>query len=128
MPLSCMISGANRPDGEFLIPLLDAVPPIRGKPGAPRFRPDAVVADGAYRWTSNMVSLGIRGIEALLPERGVEDDRGLGSLRWVVERTIAWLRQFRRLRVRYERDPEIHQAFLTLGCIMICFRRLRASL
>lgn len=72
----------------------------RDKPGTPRFRPDAVVADGAYTWASN-ASLGIRGSKPLLLERGVEDGRGLGSLRWVVERTIAWLRQFRRLRARY---------------------------
>jgi transposase len=34
----------------------------------------------------------------------------LGKTRWVVERTIAWLHQFRRLRVRYERLPSIHEA------------------
>jgi transposase len=48
--------------------------------------------------------------------------------RWVVERTIAWLHQFRRLRVRYERRADIHQAFLSLGCAVICHRYLRASL
>ena len=64
MPLSSTISGANRPDGEFLIPLIDAIPPIKGKVGAPIFRPEAVVADKAYTWTSNIVSLGIRGISA----------------------------------------------------------------
>jgi transposase len=51
----------------------------------------------------------------------------LGTTRWVVERTIAWLRQFRRLRIRYERRGDIHQAFLTLGCILICFRTLDTS-
>jgi hypothetical protein len=91
------------------------------------FRPGAAVADKAYTWLSNIVSLGIRGIEALLPAKGTDEDRGLGVLRWVVERTIAWLHQFRRLRVRYERRPDLHYAFLTLGCIRICCRRLRAS-
>jgi len=46
----------------------------------------------------------------------------------VVERTIAWLHQFRRLRVGYERRADIHQAFLTLGCILICFRTLDPAL
>jgi transposase len=41
-----------------------------------------------------------------------------------VERTIAWLHQFRRLRVRHERRADIHQAFLSLGCILICHRTL----
>jgi len=35
---------------------------------------------------------------------------GLGRLRWVVERTFAWLNQFRRLRVRYEKRADIHMA------------------
>jgi len=39
-----------------------------------------------------------------------------------VERAIAWLYQCRRLRVRYERRADIHQDFLSLGCILICFR------
>lgn len=91
------------------------------------FRPGAVVADKAYTWTSNRVALGIRGIGAWLPEKGTDQDRHLGVYRWVVERTIAWLRQFRRLRVRYERRADIHQAFLTLGCILICHRALKRA-
>jgi transposase len=43
----------------------------------------------------------------------------------VVERTIAWLHQFRRLRVRYERPHSIHEAFLQLGCAIICWRTLK---
>jgi len=116
------------PGLDALIPLIDAIPPIEGKVGAPIFRPESVVADKAYTWTSNIVALGIRGIEAWLPERGTDEDRHLGIFRWVVERTIAWLHQFRRLRVRYERRADIHQAFLTLGCILICHRYLAASL
>ena len=42
----------------------------------------------------------------------------------VVERTLRWLRQFRRLRMRYERRADIHEAFLSLGCSVICFRHL----
>ena len=37
---------------------------------------------------------------------------------------LAWMRQFRRLRVRYERRDDIHEAFLSIGCSLICFRRL----
>lgn len=41
-----------------------------------------------------------------------------------VERTFAWLNQFRRLRVRFEKRADIHEAFLSLGCILICWRPL----
>jgi transposase len=49
----------------------------------------------------------------------------LGRQRWVVERTFAWLHNLRRLRTRYERAPELHEAFLHLGCAVICQRMLR---
>jgi len=44
----------------------------------------------------------------------------------VVERSFAWLNQFRRLRVRYEKRADIHEAFLALGCILSCWRLLVA--
>ena len=52
---------------------------------------------------------------------------GLGSQRWVVERTLSWLHQHRRLRIRYERQAEIHEAFLSLACSLICLRALQDS-
>jgi hypothetical protein len=35
----------------------------------------------------------------------------------VLERTFAWLNQFRRLRVRYEKRADIHEALLSLGVL-----------
>jgi transposase len=51
---------------------------------------------------------------------------GLGTKRWVVECTIAWLHQYRRLRIRYERRDDIHEAFLAIGCSLICLELLHA--
>ena len=45
----------------------------------------------------------------------------------VVEGTLAWLHQFKRLLVRYDRRADIHEAFLALGCCLVCFRRLQRS-
>jgi transposase len=44
----------------------------------------------------------------------------------VVERTFAWLHQFRRLPIRWERRPDLHEAFLSLACALICWRQLTA--
>jgi transposase len=52
---------------------------------------------------------------------------GLGKTRWVVERTISWLHNFRRLRIRFERLAFIHEAFLKLACCIICWRQLKNS-
>jgi hypothetical protein len=45
-----------------------------------------------------------------------------------VERTIALPHWFRRLRIRWETRDELHHAFVTLGCAVICWRRLRTTL
>lgn len=118
------LTAANVHDGTKLLDLIDAIPPVRGKAGAPKRKPDSVTADKAYHSQLREMLLWTRGITPMLPRRGTDDDTSLGRLRWVVERTIAWLHQFRRLRVRYERRADIHQAFLSLGCAIICLRTL----
>jgi hypothetical protein len=56
-----------------------------------------------------------------------EHGSGLGRERWVVERTISWLHQCRRLRVRYERRADIHEAFLQIAGCLICLKLLNAE-
>lgn len=123
-----MATAANVNDGTMLVPLVDAIPPVRGRVGAPKRKPDSVTADKAYHSRDREMALWIRNVEPVLPRRGVDEDTSLGRVRWVVERTISWLHQFRRLRIRHERRADIHQAFLTLGCILICFRTLEGAL
>ena len=124
--MSVILTQANCNDITQLLPLLDAIRPIGGKPGAPRRKPDGVQADRGYDSDPHRRVLGERGIETEIARRYTGHGSGLGRTRWVVERTIAWLHQFRRLRIRYERLPEIHEAFLTLGCALICWRFLEA--
>jgi transposase len=54
----------------------------------------------------------------------IEQGSGLEKLRFVVEPCFDWLFTWRRLRGRYEKHAEIHEAFLILACIMICWNRL----
>jgi transposase len=118
--LAAEVTAANVHDVRQLLPLVNAVPPIRGKRGRPRRRPRRVHGDRAYDSRSHRRELRRLGIEPVLAKRNTEHGSGLGQYRWVVERTIAWLHQFRRLRVRYERRDDIHQAFLTIGSIVTC--------
>lgn len=110
-----------------LLPVIDAIPPVRGKVGRPRRRPDRVQADRAYDSQPHRRALRQRGITPILARRRTDHGSGLGVFRWVVERTHSWLHQNRRLRVRYERRADIHQAFLILGCIKVCHDCLKAS-
>ena len=121
------MTGANRHDITQLIPLVNAVPAIRGKPGRPLQRPESLYADRAYHSEMHSILLWSKGIEPHIAQRGEPHGSGLGTVRWVVERTISWLHQFRRLRVRLERRADIHKAFLALGCAMICWNTLKTE-
>lgn len=118
------LTGANRHDVTQLLPLVEAIPAVAGRPGRPRRRPERLCGDRAYDSQPHRMLLWIRGIEPLLAQRNTPHGSGLGRFRWVVERTLSWLHPFRRLRVRYERRADIHEAFLKLGCVMICWNML----
>jgi transposase len=122
--LAAVLSGANINDHLVLEQVIDAIVPVRsGKPGRPRFRPDKVHADKGYDFEVCRRALKERGIEARIARRGIDDGKRLGRWRWVVERTHAWLHRFRRLSVCYEQRDDIHQAFLSLGCALVCLKQ-----
>jgi IS5 family transposase len=109
----------------MLEPLLEAVVPVKGLWGRPRKRPDKLHGDKGYDFDRCRAACRKRGITPRIARRGIESSERLGQHRWVVERTLAWLARYRRLRVRYERLAEMHGAFLTLACALICWSRWR---
>jgi transposase len=96
-------------------PLLPASTP-RPQGGRPRSRPDCILGDRAYDAEKIRRALRARHISPLLAMRNTENGSGLGRWRWVIERTFAWLNQFRRLRLRYEKRADMHKAFLFAAC------------
>jgi len=122
--LAITLTGANAHDVTQLLPLVDGIRPVQGKRGRPRRRPKRVQGDRAYDSQPHRDKLRQRGIQPVLAKRNTEHGSGLGVFRWVVERTLAWLHQFRRLRTRYDRRDDIHEAFMSLGCAMICWNYL----
>lgn len=100
---------------------------MAGKVGRPRKKPDALPGDLAYDSQPHRQGLREMRVEPVLPEKGIDDQSGLGETRWPIERMLAWVHKNRRLRIRYERRPDIHQAFLTLACIKICASALFAG-
>jgi len=124
VPLAIELTGANTHDSQVALRLVDSVAPVRSAHGRPRQRPAALAGDKAYDSAEIRRGLRRRGIRAIIPMRYEQGDRGVGKIRWVVERTVSWLNQFRRLRVRYERRPDIHEAFVLIGCVLICWNFL----
>ena len=95
------------------------------KRGRPRCRPDCVPGDRAYDAENIRRALRVRNILPQLAMRNTENGSGLGRWRRVVERTFAWLNQFRRLRLRYEKRADIRKAFLSLAGALICWNFLQ---
>ena len=123
-PLAVILTGGNRNDVTQLLPLLQAVPPVRGRVGGPRRRAVTLYADRGYDHDCYCKEVRARGTAPAIARRGTEHGSGLGVHRWVVEQTVALLHWFRRLRIRWEIRDDIHEAFLSLACSIICWRRL----
>jgi transposase len=124
IPLAVMLSGANVHDSMVFEDLIDAIEPIKGTRGRPRKRPEKLHADKAYDDKKCARALRKRGIKRRIARKGVESSEKLGRHRWIVERTLAWIAKYRRLTIRYERRDDIHEAFLYLGCSLICLNYL----
>lgn len=121
VPLAVRLTAANVNEVTMLQEMVEAIPPLRGKRGRPRRRPAIVQGDRGYNSEEHRHWLRGKKIRPQLAKVGAPHGSGLGKTRWVIERTIAWLHHFRRLRIRWERRSDIHYAFLTIGCALITF-------
>jgi len=121
-PLAIRTVGANVSDQTQILPVVLDFPQIGGKPGRPKELPDEAYADRGYDSDDTRALLRWLGIEPHIPKRNTKHGSGLGKIRWVVERTISWLKGLRRMRVRYDRLGIIEDAWTTLAAAVICFR------
>lgn len=125
-PLVVKTTPANVNDGTPAIELLDAIPPIQGKRGRPRRRPDAFQGDRAYGSSQNIAETKKRGVKPLLARPRTGHGSGLGKHRYVVERTLAWFGNRRRIKLCYEKTGKHFQAFHDLTAALICAKKLSA--
>ncbi|GAC1410078.1 MAG: IS5 family transposase [Candidatus Velthaea sp.] len=93
--------------------------------------PERLIGDRAYDSDRLRFELSDDGIDLIAPHRSNrtrpkrQDGRALRRYRrrWKVERLFAWLHNFRRLVVRYERHAENFLGMVQLGCIRILLRQ-----
>ncbi|WP_442812899.1 IS5 family transposase [Streptomyces sp. NBC_01800] len=123
-PLHVVTTAANVNDVTQTLNLVHGIPPVAGRPGRPRRRPECVLGDKAYDSRAVRQELRHRRIMPVISRKGARNIKGLGKLRYVVEQTFALLHQFKRLAVRWERRLELHDALVSLACGLICWRRL----
>ncbi|GGY14747.1 hypothetical protein GCM10010358_78490 [Streptomyces minutiscleroticus] len=98
---------------------------MRGRRGRPRRRPEALHADRGYDHDKYRKQVRTLGVTPVIARRGTEHGSGPGVHCWVVEQGFALLHWLRRLRIRWEIRDDLHEAFLSLACSIICWRRLR---
>jgi transposase len=124
VPLAIRTAGANASDHTQIIPAVLEFPHVGGQPGRPKELPDELYADRGYDSDATRWILAWLGIEPHIARRKTPHGSGLGKVRWVVERTISWLKGLRRMRIRYDRLGVIQDAWTTLAASVICFRLL----
>jgi transposase len=124
VPLVIRTAGANVSDHRQIIPVVLDFPKVRGKPGRPKELPDELYADRGYDSNGARALLAWLGIEPHIARQRTPHGSGLGRVRWVVERTISWLKGLRRLRVRYDRLGVIQDAWDTFAACAISYRLL----
>jgi transposase len=124
VPLAIRTAGANVSDHRQIIPIVLAFPRVGGKPGRPKELPDALYADRGYDSQATRALLAWLGVEPHIARQRTPHGSGLGRVRWVVERTIGWLKGLRRLRVRYDRLGVVQDAWDTFAACAICYRLL----
>src|SRR5262245_42472642 len=132
LPLGVSITSASPAEVRLATAALNEVSVPRHGPGRPKKRMRRLIADRAYDSDGLRAELRRVGVELICPHRrsrkrpATQDGRPLRRYRrrWKIERTIAWLGNYRRLVVRYERLTSIFLAFLYFACALIVMRGL----
>jgi transposase len=131
IPLGAHLDSASPSEMKLLEPTIEKIAVPRNGRGRPRKNPVRIIADKGYDSDPLRERLAKRGIDLICPYRNnnkkkkYQDGRKLRRYkrRWTVERTFAWLQNFRRLVVRWEREIIVYQAFFHVACILITLRQ-----
>jgi transposase len=130
VPLGVHLSPANLAESHLAEATLATVAVKRRGAGRPKRKPARIIADRGYDSRRLWTRLKARGIQLIAPHQSnrthlFQDGRALRRYRrrWIIERTNAWLLNFRRLTVRYDHHLEHYRAFVYLACALIALRQ-----
>jgi transposase len=131
IPLAAHLASASPGEATLIETTLAKVSVPRKGPGRPRSKPVRLIYDRAADSDPLRERLAGRGIELICPHRinrvkpSTQDGRKLRRYkrRWKMERLFAWLGNYRRLVVRWDRDLRSYQAFFHLACLLITLRQ-----
>ena len=126
VPLSLVVSGANRHDVKLLGPTLDFS--VIDRPIAAENNPQNLCLDAGYTGDPALNEVLMRDYIPHIRSRGEEaaakrKRRGVKPRRWVVERTLSWFNRYRKLLVCFEKTEESYLGLLSLAAALICWRQ-----
>lgn len=134
MPIANCVTPANGSEREQVLPLLDSIKIQTGKRGRPRKRFAVLAADKGYDSQEKRAALKQRGIRPQFPKRVYKSKKHRGrpikndTPRFQQERCFSWFqRKYRRLVVRWERQPFVFDGFLTLATIHMWITKINIS-
>lgn len=124
IPLSIVVTGANRHDVFQLGVVLDAIVIDR-----PREGEQHLCADKGYHGGPAQEAIETRNYIPHVRQRGEEVEAkktmpGYKPRRWIVEVAHSWFNRFRKLLVRYEKLSETYEALLHLAAAIMCWRKI----
>jgi len=127
IPLLVHTTPANIRDDIPAVEMVESMPPIKQPRGRPRRKPGELIGDRGYGFAWIIQAIVALGIVSLLCPRGSPHGSGLGKRRYVIERTLSWLGNFRRVKLCYEKTGVHFQAFHNLAAGIVCAGRLTPS-
>jgi transposase len=121
IPVACVATAANVNDTAMFERLFLAAFAVMA-------RIETVFADKGYDAEHHRDLCRRFGVEPRIHKRGQPHGCGLGTRRWPVERSNAWVLENKRLALRYDRRGFIVQSLLQTACIFLVAGRLAQQL
>jgi transposase len=125
VPIGLAVEGANRTDMKLVRSTVENI--VIDRPMPTEEHPQGMCLDKGYDSEEVRDILHEFGFTAHIRTRGEEAkalkrEAGFKARRWVVERVHSWMNRFRRLLVRWDKNPANYVAFLHFACALIAFR------
>jgi len=130
VPLSLVVTGANRHDVSQLAAVLDAI--MIERPTPPIRRHKHLCADAGYTGAPALKIIAEHGYIPHVKGRGQEAKElkrtpGKTARRWIVEVAHSWFNRFRKLLVRYEKLDRSFLALNHLAASIMAFRKIKSA-
>lgn len=129
LPLTIITESAQKSEYNLALPTLDSIK-VEKRPLHPKKRAKKIIADRGYDAKRLRQDIRKRGMKPVIPKRRKQGSKEIPKVnakikkdyvkRWPVERTIAWLGNYRRVLIRWENKDTIYHGFLSIACMLVC--------